>query len=175
MNDLVAFYAAVSGLSFTLLGLWWLVADRRRHWFEHPQRRRMAYVVSLHFMLPGTMSVLSLVDPTGTFWWRLVFAVAGVAGIAGALLVSSTVRAEFGRERLGAGMLWIALLVYVLVTTVAVAPDIATLVELAPRQLEGILISLVLLLGVNAAWFLAMEPERRVTPEADGRRGAAAR
>lgn len=172
MNDLVAFYAAVSGLSFTLLGLWWLVADRRRHWFEQPKQRRMAYVVSLHFMLPGTMSVLSLVDPTGTVFWRLVFALAGVAGIVGALLVSSTVRTEFGRRRLGAGMLWIGLPVYTLVTAVAVVPDLASLVGLEPRQLEGILIALVLLLGINAAWFLAMEPEAAATTAPTGSRAA---
>jgi hypothetical protein len=29
-------------------------------------------------MVPGATSLLSLVDPRGTFWWRLVFAIAGV-------------------------------------------------------------------------------------------------
>ena len=59
----------------------------------------MAYVVSLHFMLPGTMSVLSLVD-SGGFFWRLVFALAGVAGIVGALMISSSITTEFGQRRL---------------------------------------------------------------------------
>ena len=87
MFDLVAFYATVSGLSFTLLGLWWVVAERRRTWFDNAHHRRMAYVVSLHFMLPGAMSVLSLADSTGTFFWHLVFVLAGIAGMVGALMV----------------------------------------------------------------------------------------
>ena len=158
MFDLVAFYATVSGLSFTLLGLWWVVADRRRQWFLTARHRRMAYVVSLHFMLPGTMSVLSLVD-TGTFFWRLVFALAGAAGIAGALMVSTTVGTELGSQRLAGAMLWVALPVYALVVAVAVVPDLAAIVSMAPRQLEGILIAIVLLLGINAAWFLSTSPD----------------
>jgi hypothetical protein len=158
--DLVAFYATVSGLSFTLLGLWWVVADRRKQWFVDPHHRRMAYVVSLHFMLPGAMGLLSLVDPTGTFFWRLVFSMAGLAGIVGAVMVSSAVRTEFGYQRLAAGMLWVALPVYALVVAVAVVPDLASIVDMAPRQLEGILIAIVLLLGINAAWFLSTTPDR---------------
>ena len=166
MSDLVAFYATVSGLSFTLLGLWWVVAERRRSWFVNPHHRRMAYVVSLHFMLPGTMSVLSLVD-TGTFFWRLVFAFSGVAGIAGAMLVSTSISAELGARRLAGAMLWVALPVYALVVAVAVVPDLAAVVSMAPRQLEGILIALVLLLGINAAWFLSTAPEPQGEPAAD--------
>jgi hypothetical protein len=158
LSDLVAFYAAVSGFSFTLLGLWWIVADRRRQWFVDPHNRRMAYVVSLHFMLPGTMAVLSLVD-TGTYFWRLVFSLAGIAGIVGALMISTTVQSEFGQRRLAAAMLWVALPIYALVVAVAVVPDLSSLVSLAPRQLEGILIALVLLLGINAAWFLTTSPD----------------
>jgi len=123
--DLVAFYATVSGLSFTLLGLWWVVAERRRTWFDNAHHRRMAYVVSLHFMLPGAMSVLSLVDSTGTFFWRLVFALAGIAGMVGALMVSSTITSELGQRRLAGVMLWIALPVYALVVAVAAVPDLA--------------------------------------------------
>jgi hypothetical protein len=115
LSDLVAFYATTSGLSFTLLGLWWVVADRRRPSFLDRDHRRMAYVVSLHFMLPGAMSVLSLLD-SGTYVWRVVFALAGAAGAVGALLMSS-------------------------------------------GQLEGILLALVLLLGVNAAWFRSTAPD----------------
>ena len=159
MFDLVAFYATVSGLSFTLLGLWWVVAERRRTWFDNAHHRRMAYVVSLHFMLPGAMSVLSLVDSTGTFFWRLVFALAGIAGMVGALMVSSTITSELGQRRLAGVMLWIALPVYALVVAVAAVPDLSAIVSMAPRQLEAILVALVLLLGINAAWFLSTAPD----------------
>lgn len=156
--DIVAFYGVVSTLSFTLLGLWWVVAERHKQWFLVPGRRRMAYVVSLHFMLPGTMSLLSLVDPIRAPLWRIVFTLAGAAGAAGAILVYGAVREEFGQRRLGAAMLWVALPVYVLVAVVALAPQVSDAVSLEPRQLEGVLIAIVVFLGINAAWFLTTEP-----------------
>lgn len=166
--DLVAFYGVVSGLSFTLLGLWWVVAGRHKQWFFDVRRRRMAYVVSLHFMLPGVMSLLSLVDPQGAVFWRVVFTIAGVAGAAGAVLMSDVIRSEFGRSRLAAMLMWVALPVYVVFVVVAVAPGVSTVVNLEPRQVEGVLMALVVLLGINAAWFLTTEPtaEERTAHEA---------
>jgi len=105
------------------------------------------------------MSVLSLVDSTGTFFWRLVFALAGIAGMVGALMVSSTITSELGQRRLTGVMLWIALPVYALVVAVAAVPDLAAIVSMAPRQLEAILVALVLLLGINPAWFLSTAPD----------------
>ena len=45
--------------------------------------RGMAYVVSLHFALPGAMSLLSLVAPDVPALWRITFATAGAAGLIG--------------------------------------------------------------------------------------------
>lgn len=171
--DLVAFYGVVSGLSFTLLGLWWVVAQRHKDWFFVPRRRRMAYVVSLHFMLPGSMSLLSLVDTQSSVLWRIVFTFAGLAGIAGALLVSDAIRTEFGRGRLGAALLWVALPVYALIVLVAIAPDVSSTVNLDPRQVEGVLMALVVLLGINAAWFLTMEPTEEERREHEAAQAAA--
>jgi len=166
--DLVAFYGVVSGLSFTLLGLWWVVAGRHRQWFFDARRRRMAYIVSLHFMLPGVMSLLSLVDPQGAVFWRVVFTVAGLAGAAGAVLMSDAIRSEFGRGRLAAMLMWCALPVYVVFVLVAITPDVSEVVGLEPRQVEGVLMAIVVLLGINAAWFLTTEPtvEERIAHEA---------
>lgn len=60
----------VSSISFTLLGLWWVVVQGRETWRMNLARRRMAYVVSLHFVLPGVMSVLALVAPDIGILWR---------------------------------------------------------------------------------------------------------
>ena len=43
------FYTTVGSISFTLLGLWWVVVQSRDAWRTDPARRRMAYAVSLHF------------------------------------------------------------------------------------------------------------------------------
>lgn len=57
------FYTTVGAISFTLLGLWWVVVMGREAWQINLARRRMAYAISLHFALPGAMSILSLVAP----------------------------------------------------------------------------------------------------------------
>ena len=51
--DIAAFYAVVAGVNFTLLGLWW-VAVHERIDVRDRASRRMAYVVALQFMVPGT-------------------------------------------------------------------------------------------------------------------------
>lgn len=156
--DVASFYGIVSGLSFTLLGLWFVVADRHKEWFRVPVRRRMAYVVSLHFMLPGTMSVLSLVAPDIPAVWRIVFALCGIAGIVGGVLVADALRAEYGRSRLAAVVMVVSLPLYIFIVIFAIVPTASGLVGLQPRQVEAILIAGILLLGLHAAWFLTTQP-----------------
>jgi hypothetical protein len=79
--DVQTFYVTVSAISFTLLGLWWVVVQDRETWRMNVGRRRMAYVVSLHFVLPGVMSVLAIVAPDLNILWRLTFLTAGILGI----------------------------------------------------------------------------------------------
>src|SRR5438045_4339717 len=78
LND---FYAAFAPLSFTVYGLWLIVVQTRHSdWRHSPAHRRRAYAVSLHFALPGLMSLLALVDPTNGDVWRFSFALSGAAG-----------------------------------------------------------------------------------------------
>jgi hypothetical protein len=82
---LTDFYVAFSAVCFTLLGLWIIVVQTRHgEWRQSTVHRRRAYVVALHFSLPGLMSLLSLVDPASTTLWRISFAIvaAGVVAVA---------------------------------------------------------------------------------------------
>ena len=59
--DTGTFYATTSAVSFTLLGFWWVVVQfRHDEMTQDPGRRRLAFVVSLHFILPGLMSLGAL-------------------------------------------------------------------------------------------------------------------
>jgi hypothetical protein len=159
--DLTTFYATVSGIGFTLLGLWWVVADKHPEWFAEASTRSMAYVVSLHFMIPGSSSLLSLVAPEIKTVWRVVFSLLGASGLVGAALVARQLSRT--KVRWSATAMAVALPVYAAVVLVALVPDSADLVDLAPLQVEAILISLVLLLGLHAAWFfnyVAVPPGR---------------
>ena len=52
--DTATFYATTSAVSFTLLGFWWVVVQfRHDEMTADPGRRRLAFVVSLHFVLPA--------------------------------------------------------------------------------------------------------------------------
>lgn len=150
--DLTGFYATVSGVGFTLLGLWWIVVDKHPEWFERRDTARMAYVVSLQFIIPATASLLSLVAADLPGLWRTVFTLLGLVGIAGAVLVARVTR---GHPGVSAVALLSALPVYVAMVVVAVLPPLD--VGLTPLQLEALLVSLmlvlVLVLGLHAVWF----------------------
>src|SRR5205814_8158337 len=57
-----------------------VVQTRHSDWRRSPAHRRRAYAVSLHFALPGLMSLLALVDPANRDVWRFSFALSGAAG-----------------------------------------------------------------------------------------------
>jgi hypothetical protein len=160
--DTATFYTTVSAISFTLLGLWWVVVQTREEWRRIPARRRMAYVVSLHFLLPGAMSVLSLIAPDVTFLWRVTFATAGILGVIGAITILRTVREEYDAPRAARIIEWIAIPIYALVTIVALVPELLTNFEseLKPLQIEGLILTILIILGVQLAWILMVEPTR---------------
>ena len=152
--DVNAFYGVLAGLSFTLLGLWWVACQSRMNWLVDRVGRGMAYVVSLHFALPGAMSLLSLVAPDQPALWRITFATAGVAGLVGTALVVATMRRRSDDARLAKMLQWVALPVYALVTLVAIVPGIATGIGITPLQVEGIALVILIVLGTQSAWLV---------------------
>jgi hypothetical protein len=164
--DIATFYTTVSAISFTLLGLWWVVVQTREEWRRIAARRRMAYVVSLHFLLPGAMSVLSLIAPDVTFLWRVTFATAGILGMIGAVTVLRTVREEYDAPRAARIIEWVAIPIYGLVTVVALVPELLANLgsSLQPLQIEGLILTILIILGVQLAWILMVEPTRESIP-----------
>ncbi len=135
--DVNTFYSVLAGLSFTLLGLWWVACQSRMTWLIDRVGRGMAYVVSLHFALPGAMSLLSLVAPDIPLLWRITFTTAGLAGLAGSALVAATMRRRSSDAQLVGLLQWVAMPVYAVVTVVALAPDVVAGLGLATRAPPG--------------------------------------
>src|SRR5215211_6596743 len=82
--DTTTFYAAASALCFTLLGFWWVVVQfRHAELTRDAATRRFMFLVSLHFIVPGLVSLASLLA-TGPMW-RVAFGLAGLTGIAAAI------------------------------------------------------------------------------------------
>jgi hypothetical protein len=160
--DVQTFYVTVSAISFTLLGLWWVVVQDRETWRMNVARRRMAYVVSLHFVLPGIMSVLALIAPDLNLLWRTTFLTAGVLGLVGAAYVVRTLTDEADCPRLVRLIEVVAIPIYAIIAVVAVVPEAVKRIglNLTPLQVEGISLAILLFFGVQAAWILMVEPPR---------------
>jgi hypothetical protein len=160
--DLSAFYAVVSGINFTLLGLWWVAAPKLAEaGVDSAFGRRMAYLVSLQFVIPGTVSLLSQVAPDVPGLWRVSFTAAGLAGAAGSVMLANALRRLPGQSVIASLMVFAAAPLYVIVALVAAIPPLTEGrgLSLTALQIEGILLCLLVFLGVQAAWVVAMAPK----------------
>jgi hypothetical protein len=120
----------------------------------------------LHFSLPGLMSLLSLVDPASTTLWRISFAIVAAGGVMALALVRGP--APTG---LGAAAYVAAVVLYVLIALVAVAPGLVADIgaPARPLRVEAVLQTILVFLGVNVAWLLLFDEAS--PPSALGRAG----
>lgn len=159
-----AFYQTIATFSFTLLGLWWGVLQLRRDdWVNDVTRRRMAYSVHLAFLMPGVMSLGAQTAGDVKIIWRLVFIVAGLLGIIGAiyLIVATSGKHTWGGWFARYGR-WLSVLLYGLVVLIAFVPSFTAIFgpNIVPLQIEGLLFTVIVFLGVGLAWDYLAEPAR---------------
>lgn len=153
-----AFYQTLISICFTLMGLWWAVVQfRHDEWMNDPDHRRMAYVVYLSFLVPGMMSMGSLVSGETRFIWQTVFVISAILGGAATLFMIQSVKKGIAHGWLFLAGRWIAVALYVLVAVFAIEPGLAA--PLKPLQAEGLLLSALIFLGVNFAWTLMAHPK----------------
>ena len=157
------FYTTVAQASFTLLALWWVLLQiRHDEWFNDTAYRRSVYDVSLYFLLPGMMSLGSLLAVEEPWIWRANFALFGAFGFVWSVLLVAR------RGRLQAAQLMVRLsdavsvMLFGLVVLAALwttFPDDLG-IDLKPLEAEGFLIGGLLLLGVTlaAAIFVSTGP-----------------
>lgn len=150
------FYGAFAPLSFTVYGLWLIVVQTRHsEWRHSADHRRRAYAVSLHFALPGLMSLLALVDPANSTVWRVSFAASAAAG---AIILGYL---QFSPVPTPRGALWqiestTSIILYGLIFLGALLPGTAREIG-APLRVEAVLLSLIVFLGINVAWALMFD------------------
>ncbi|NUO59867.1 MAG: hypothetical protein HOV71_27445 [Hamadaea sp.] len=158
--DLSAFYGVVSGINFTLLGLWWVaVRERPEVGVGTAAGRRMAYLVALQFLIPGTMALLSQVAPDEPGLWRASFTIAGVAGAYGSVLLGRSLTRVPGQALVAGLIRWGSGLLYAAVAVFAAIPGLTAGLTLSALQVEAVLLCLLVFLGVHAAWVVAMVPK----------------
>lgn len=158
------FYGVVSAINFTLLGLWWVAIKDRADLAGHDHSaRRMAYFVSLQFVIPATVSLLAQVAPSIPQVWRLAFAFAGITGGIGVALLAREFHRSTDAKVFPQLFAVVGIPMYALVTIVAIAPHLIVDMgwKFKPIEVEGILLSMLVFLGVQEAWFVAMTPPRK--------------
>ena len=160
--DTAAFYATTSAVSFTLLGFWWVVVQFRHDEMTFDRgRRRLAFVVSLHFILPGLMSLGALLTGDAPIVWRLTFGTAGIAGMVAVVVASRGIQDPTGAIASIGRFEWVALPLYAVLTYVAFRPEsIRESFQLEPLQIEGVIMTFLVFLGIMFAWLLFTEPQR---------------
>ena len=163
------FYRAVAGFSFTLLGLWWVVLQfRHDEWAGDRRRSRENFLVMLGFLLPGAASLLSSISPEG-FIWRSAFLATGIVGML-AVTVFATPIQPGAPNALAKGVVRaLAAPVYAAMAVTAAFTDLPEKlgIELSPRQLEGVLVTAIVVLGVLVAWAQFTSPLESRDPDAD--------
>jgi hypothetical protein len=149
-----SFYSTLAQASFTLLALWWVLLQiRHDEWIADAPYRQRVYDVSFYFLLPGMMSLASLLAIEQTWVWRASFAVFGLAGAVESALVIARGRTVGQPRPFVWAADWLSLLIYGLAALVAVwtgLPD-SVGIDLRALELEGMLVALLLLLGVGLA------------------------
>jgi hypothetical protein len=157
VGNLKDFYATAAQACFTVLSVWWVILSLNfKEWVRDPHRRLMVYDVSLYFLLPGLMSLVSLLAIGVPEIWRVAFALAGIIGAIESVVLPIR-RAPHGRA--GAPVRaadWLSFVLFSLIALVAAAPSLVETVGigLRPLELEGALISGILVIGFSLAWLM---------------------
>lgn len=157
LADIGGFYLTFSQIAFALLGLWWIVIQLKYQGGEGDRRRRRhAYGVTLFFLIPGVMALLSAVDTEVGTLWRLAFGVAGAVGILEIILYLTSKGIP---TRAGRALRLVGLVLYVLIVVFAIHPGLSADLDLGldSQEVEAILVGLLLIVGVNIAWLSLTE------------------
>jgi hypothetical protein len=157
VGNLKDFYATTAQACFTVLSVWWVILSLNfKEWVRDPHRRLMVYDVSLYFLLPGLMSLVSLLAIGVPEIWRVAFALAGIVGAIESVVLPIR-RVPHGRA--GAPVRaadWVSFVLFGLIALVAVAPSLVETagIGLRPLELEGALITGILVVGFSLAWLM---------------------
>lgn len=149
--DTNTFYVVTSATCFTLVGLWWSVVKDKADWFKDEAKKRLAGGVYASFLIPALMSLGAQIGGDNSLVWQGVFIISAVGGISfSSKLISLTRKAApggtFSRNS------WVVPVLYGVVLFFAVFPGFARIIGLQPLQMEGLILSLLILCAHMLAW-----------------------
>jgi len=149
--DISTFYAVTSATCFALVGLWWSVVNSKQEWLKDEVMRRLAGGVYASFLIPGVMSLAAQIGVESSLIWRAVFVIASWTGFS-----YSSKLIQLTRETNPNGAFsknsWVLPALYILILFFAIFANIGNLIGLQPLQLEGLLLSGLILCAHGLAW-----------------------
>jgi hypothetical protein len=160
MDPSAAFYQTLTGVSFTLLGLWFGVMQfAHGGWRSDPERHRSTVHIAMHFFMPGVLGLGSLLGgPAGSSAvWRVTFVIGGVVGLVDSVSYLFSPGTRLGRASRILRM--IDPLLWALVIIAAFVPQ--KILSLTPLQIEGAVTGLIFISGLYNVWLAFTEPEQR--------------
>lgn len=162
MDPSAAFYQTLTGVSFTLLGLWFAVMQfSHGRWRSDPARHRTTLHIAMHFFLPGVLGLSSLLGSSAGsgLVWRVTFAAGGMIGLVESITYLRRHRIPLGAParvlRLASPVLWVLVIIASMLPTRAGA--------LTSLQIEGMAVGLVFICGLCYVWLAFAE--REVQPD----------
>jgi hypothetical protein len=128
------------------------------------RQRRAAYSVHLSFLVPGIMSLGAMIAGDVKILWRLVFIVACGFGILAMIFLTVGASKDGAKTRGGFFIRqgrWLTIALYALIALLAAKPTLAGVFggSLMPLQVEGLLLTLLVFVGVSVAWDFLAEPQ----------------
>jgi len=151
--DISTFYAVTSATCFGLVGLWWsVVKDKQNGWLHNEATRRLAGGVYASFLIPGVMSLAAQIGVDSSLIWQAVFVIASWVGFSYLLSKLIQVTREANPNGAFSKNSWVVPAFYVLTLFFAVFVSLPTLVGLQPLQMEGLLLSGLILCAHGLAW-----------------------
>jgi hypothetical protein len=149
--DTNIFYAVTSATCFTLVGLWWSVVKDRADWFKDEAKKRLAGGVYASFLIPALMSLAAQVGGDNPLIWQGAFVIAAALGI-----TFSSKLINLTRTTNPAGMFsrnsWVVPILYGIVLFFALFPGLARIFGMQGLQMEGLILSLLILCAHMLAW-----------------------
>lgn len=149
--DVSTFYAVTSATCFTLVGLWWSVVKDKSEWFRDEAKKRLAGGVYASFLIPALMSLAAQLGGSTPLIWQGVFVIAAFGGMNfSSKLIGLTRQANpngaFSKNS------WVVPVLYGVILLFAILPELARLFGLEPLQMEGLILSLLILCAHMLAW-----------------------
>ena len=162
------FYQTTATISFTLLGLWWIALQAKyAEWIADPLRRRMISIITLYFLLPGSMSLLALLAIQNRLLWRIAFVIACMIGVFATGLLAADARKATGEAqenptswnwRVMRWSCWVGVVLYLLIAVIALGAPTLTAAGIEPLLVAGTCLTLIVILGLVLAWTYYLEP-----------------